>query len=181
MKNVRIGGLLVVVCFLLTSCQVEGQSGNTAFEKIKSQVNQKASQDFSVKKSEDEWRKELSPAQYHILRNAGTEGRFSSPLLAVNEDGQMVCAACGNPLFDTKHKFKSTCGWPTFDEAIDGAVVYKKDTKYYQTRIEVRCAKCGSHLGHVFNDGPRETTGVRYCIDGLAMQFVSDEDRQDEQ
>src|SRR5699024_4620183 len=123
MESLRIWGIFGVFCLLLASCQLKAQKESTAVDEILNQVDRQDSHKFAVNKSEEQWRKQLSPAQYQILRDAGTEPRFSSPLLAVNAAGQMVCAACGNPLFDTKHKFKSTCGWPTFDQAIDGAVV----------------------------------------------------------
>ena len=109
---------------------------------------------FEIQKSEKEWKQELSNEEYYILRQAGTEKPFSSELNNIKEPGTFVCAACENPLYKTKHKFESGTGWPSFD------------------RNEVLCAKCGGHLGHVFNDGPKETTGKRYCMNGDAMDFV---------
>ncbi len=129
---------------------------------------------FAVQKTEQQWRAELTPEEYHILREAGTEPRFSSPILDIKEKGKLVCAACGNVVFLNQYQFESECGWPSFDRAVKGAVVYRTDYKLFYPRTEVLCAKCGSHLGHLFNDGPRKTTGKRYCIDGVALNFIAD-------
>src|SRR5699024_2318459 len=150
-------GLLMMLGVVLLSCE-SGNSQTTAA--------------FDVHKTEAEWRAELTPEQYHILREGGTEARFSSPVLNINGSGYLLCAACGNRLFKLSNKFKSECGWPSFDRALEGAVVYRADYKLWHVRTEVLCAKCGSHLGHVFNDGPQETTGKRYCINGVALRFV---------
>lgn len=125
-----------------------------------------------VKKSDAEWRAELSNEQFHVLRQAGTERAFSSELLDEKRKGTFVCAACELPLFDTKTKYKSGTGWPSFWKPIkDGHVLDVPDNKYGWNRIESVCARCESHLGHVFNDGPRPT-GLRYCMNGLALKFV---------
>ena len=131
-------------------------------------------QEFPKAKTEAEWKEILTPQQYEVLRKAGTEPPFSSELNNVTEPGTFVCAACGNELFKTKHKFKSGTGWPSFDRPIEGAVGYGTDTKLGYQRDEIYCADCGGHLGHVFNDGPRETTGKRYCMNGVAMKFIPD-------
>lgn len=127
---------------------------------------------YPVSKTEAEWKKELTAQEFNVLRNAATERAFTSELLDIKDPGTFVCAACGNELYETKHKFKSGTGWPSFDRAIDGGVAYGSDTKLGYQRDEVHCADCGGHLGHVFNDGPRETTGKRHCINGVAMNFV---------
>ncbi|MGA8854247.1 MAG: peptide-methionine (R)-S-oxide reductase MsrB [Christiangramia sp.] len=127
---------------------------------------------FEVSKTDAEWKEELSSEEFAVLRNAATETPFSSDLLDIKEPGTFVCAACGNELYKTKHKFKSGTGWPSFDRAIENGVAYGSDSKLGFQRDEVHCARCGGHLGHVFNDGPKETTGKRHCINGVAMNFV---------
>lgn len=139
------------------------------------QKNQKSqSPDFKVSKTEAEWKKTLSPAQFAVLRKAETEKPFSSALNNVKEPGTFVCAGCGNELYRTEHKFESGTGWPSFDRPIEGAVAYGADSKLGFERDEVHCADCGGHLGHVFDDGPRNTTGKRHCLNGVAMKFKPD-------
>lgn len=120
--------------------------------------------------NEEELKQKLSPEQYHILREKGTEKPFSSPLLEVHDkDMDFTCAVCGNVLFKGDAKFDSGTGWPSFDQAIPGSIETHEDNSYGMNRTEVVCAKCGSHLGHVFNDGPKETTGQRFCINGACL------------
>lgn len=120
-----------------------------------------------------EWRQKLSPEQYRVLRQKGTETPFSGKYLHTSEDGTFRCAACGNPLFDSDAKFDSGSGWPSFDQAIPGSVKLTPDHSHGMTRTEVTCARCGSHLGHVFNDGP-PTTGNRFCINSVSLDFTAD-------
>ncbi len=123
--------------------------------------------------TDQELKKQLTPEQYRILREKGTEAPFSSPLLDVHDKGVMFkCAACGNQLFSSDTKFDSGTGWPSFDRAIPGAVEFRDDNEYGTHRTEVVCAKCGSHLGHVFDDGPAATTGKRFCINGACLLAV---------
>ena len=129
------------------------------------------SKSYEVTKSKEEWKAELTSQEYAVLREAATERPYSSDLLDIKKPGTFVCAACGNELYENEHKFESGTGWPSFDRAIDGGVAYGSDSKLGYQRDEVHCAKCGGHLGHVFNDGPRETTGKRHCINGVAMDF----------
>ena len=121
-------------------------------------------------KSEDDWKQQLTPEQFHVLREHGTEPRGSSPLNYEKRSGTFRCAACGTPLFSSDTKFESGTGWPSFWKPIDGAVATDVDRSYGMTRVEVRCAACGGHLGHVFPDGPRPT-GERYCMNGVALEF----------
>lgn len=127
---------------------------------------------FPISKSEAEWKAQLTEAQYKVLRKAGTEYAFTSPLLKEKRNGTFRCAACGHELYESRHKFTSGTGWPSFDRAIDGGVGYDVDYKIGYKRTEVHCARCGGHLGHVFEDGPRETTGLRHCINGVALEFT---------
>lgn len=118
--------------------------------------------------NEEDLKKKLTAEQYHILREKGTEAPFTSELLDA-KGGMFACAVCGTQLFSANAKFESGTGWPSFDEAIPGAVEFHKDRAYGMERTEVTCAKCGSHLGHVFDDGPTTTTGKRFCINGACL------------
>jgi len=123
-----------------------------------------------IVRDEAQWRELLTPAQYDILRQEGTEPAGSSPLLHEKRKGTYVCAGCGNPLFESSMKYNSGTGWPSYFTAIDGAVGTRRDFKMFLPRTEYHCARCGGHQGHVFNDGPRPT-GLRYCNNGLALRF----------
>ncbi|HPD67709.1 MAG TPA: bifunctional methionine sulfoxide reductase B/A protein [Ignavibacteriales bacterium] len=122
--------------------------------------------------NEDKWKQKLSPEQYRILREKGTEYPFTGKYLYSNEDGVYICAACGNELFKADSKFFSHCGWPSFDREIaKGKISYQKDYSHGMIRTEILCANCGGHLGHVFDDGPTET-GQRYCVNSLSIEFI---------
>ncbi|NND62895.1 MAG: peptide-methionine (R)-S-oxide reductase MsrB [Flavobacteriaceae bacterium] len=125
---------------------------------------------YSIQKSEAEWREQLGDERYRILREKGTERPFTGKYNLNFDKGTYVCGACSTPLFESNSKFDSSCGWPSFDESIEGAVEYVKDTSFGMMRTEILCATCGSHLGHVFNDGPTET-GQRYCVNSLSVDF----------
>ena len=130
-------------------------------------------------RSDEEWRERLTPEQYRVLREAGTEAPFSGPLLTNKAAGAYVCAGCGEPLFASDGKFDSGCGWPSFTRpAEDAAVCEQSDDSHGMHRVEVRCAKCEGHLGHVFPDGPGPT-GLRYCINSAALGFVKKGDETD--
>ncbi len=124
-----------------------------------------------VEKTDEEWQRTLSPEQYRVLRKHGTEPARSSPLNAEKRDGMFVCAGCGEPLFDSTTKYESGSGWPSFYAPRDGAVGTSTDRALLAVRTEVHCARCGGHLGHVFEDGPRPT-GLRYCMNGTALGFA---------
>jgi len=126
---------------------------------------------FDIEKSEAEWRKELGPDAYHVLREHGTERAGTSPLNKEKREGTFVCAGCGQPLFASDAKFESGTGWPSFFAPLEeSAVGTTSDRTFFMTRTEVHCAKCGGHLGHVFPDGP-PPTGQRYCMNGVALKF----------
>jgi len=121
-------------------------------------------------KTEQDWKIELTPEQFHVLREHGTERPGSSPLNYEKRTGTFSCAGCGTPLFASDTKFESGTGWPSFWQPLPGAVASTTDRSYGMTRVEVHCAACGGHLGHVFPDGP-EPTGQRYCMNGVALKF----------
>jgi peptide-methionine (R)-S-oxide reductase len=122
--------------------------------------------------SEAEWRTRLSPEQYHVLREAGTERAFAGELNHNKATGNYDCAGCGNPLFTSARKYDSGSGWPSFTEPVSAESVSEHvDTAHGMRRVEIRCAKCDGHLGHVFEDGPQDDTGLRYCMNSLALDF----------
>ena len=126
---------------------------------------------FSVTKSDDDWRRELTPEQFGVLRRHGTERPRSSPLDKEYGAGAYLCAGCGQALFGADAKFDSGTGWPSFSRPLQGAVGTTEDRSLFMSRTEVHCARCGGHLGHVFPDGPKPT-GERYCMNGVALKFV---------
>ncbi|HEY2590739.1 MAG TPA: peptide-methionine (R)-S-oxide reductase MsrB [Steroidobacteraceae bacterium] len=134
-----------------------------------------SAEQFQVSKSEDDWRRDLAPEQYRVLRQHGTERAGASPLNAEHRDGVFRCGGCGQPLFESSTKFDSGTGWPSFFRPIGGAVKTSVDRSYSMQRTEVHCARCGGHLGHVFPDGP-EPTGLRYCTNGAALGFEPKKD-----
>jgi len=127
------------------------------------------------------WKEKLSPEQYTVCRLKGTERPFSGALYYNHDTGVYQCVACGQPLFSSEHKFESGSGWPSFDRPIaEGTVELREDLSHFMRRTEVVCKNCGSHLGHVFDDGPRETTGQRYCINSVALNFQPEQTKQAE-
>lgn len=151
--------LLSVVFF---SCNTKGQETNR-------QENMESNK-YNIQKTEAEWLDELGAEKYYILRQKGTERPHTGEYNLHFEKGSYHCAACQAKLFESESKFKSDCGWPSFDEAIEGTVEYKKDASHGMIRTEILCANCGGHLGHVFDDGPTQS-GQRYCVNSLSIDF----------
>jgi len=127
-------------------------------------------------RSDEDWRKQLTPEQFQVLRKHGTERAGTSALNAEKRRGTFVCAGCGQPVYRSDTKFESGTGWPSFWAPIEGAVGTSSDRSWFMTRTEVHCARCQGHLGHVFEDGPKPT-GLRYCMNGVAMKFEPDEQK----
>ena len=160
MKNISY--ILILLAF--TACKSKSQND---------QMNTTPQNDMSDKvvKTDEEWKKVLSPEQYHVLREKGTEMPYSGKYYLHKEKGIYVCAACGEELFRSDKKFDAGCGWPSFSDVLDSSkVVYTKDKTAGMVRTEITCAKCGGHLGHVFDDGPTPT-GLRYCINSVSIGF----------
>lgn len=179
MKKLSILLLLTILCL---GCKSNAQKEKDQSDKIAAnKPDRLKGHKFPVQKSNAEWKKELTPEQYYVLREAGTEKPRSSKLLHIKGKGIFVCGACGNPVYRNENQFVSGTGWPSFDRPIKKGVVLATDTKLGYKRNEVLCSRCGGHLGHRFNDGPRETTGLRYCMNGDAMKFVQAEDKTEDQ
>ena len=153
----------------LLLASVGGMFGLAAFRMLKPSPAHSAEK-FEIEKSDAEWRAQLTPQQYDILRNQGTERPWSSALLKEHRKGTFACAGCDLPLFSSETKFDSGTGWPSFYRPLENAVGITEDRSYGVVRSEVHCHRCGGHLGHVFDDGPKPT-GLRYCMDGLALVF----------
>ena len=130
---------------------------------------------YPIHKTEEEWKQDLSPEEYRILREAGTEYPFTGKFNDHKEKGIYCCKGCGSPLYESTAKFDSGCGWPSYDKSITGAIEYRKETSLGMHRVEILCAQCGGHQGHVFEDGPTET-GQRYCVNSASIDFTPSED-----
>lgn len=155
--------LIALTIFATTACKTAPTelAQNDTQEKV-----------YEVKKTDAQWRAELTSEQFNVLRRAGTERPHTSPLNKQYTEGTLICAGCNAPVYDNANKFDSGTGWPSYDQAIEGQVERDVDYKIGYARTELKCNTCGGHLGHEFNDGPRATTGKRHCINGVAMQFI---------
>jgi methionine-R-sulfoxide reductase len=164
---------ILSICLALYACNNFGQGTET--KKTNDQTMNKIP---TVNKSEEEWKKQLTEEQYQILRQKGTERPFTGKYYKTNDKGVYSCAACGNELFTSDMKFDSDCGWPSFDKEIAGDKINTTvDTSHGMIRTEITCAKCGGHLGHLFDDGPT-LTGKRYCVNSASLNFVQQQKKE---
>ena len=147
---------------LILGCQGNSQNNNL-----------KTKKEYTIFKTDSEWRAELSQMSYYVLRKSGTERAFSGPLNYNKKKGLYVCAGCDTPLYESQYKYESGSGWPSFDRGIEENLEYDMDYKIGYPRSELKCNKCGGHLGHVFNDGPNPT-GLRYCINSVSIDFMDE-------
>jgi peptide-methionine (R)-S-oxide reductase len=162
--------LILLTVLTLTACN--GQQKTQTENKTPATAQPVALNKGELPKTNAQWKQVLTEEQYEVLRLKGTERPFTGEYYKHFEDGVYVCAACGNPLFESDTKFDSECGWPSFDQAIEKSVIYKEDNSHGMQRTEVMCANCKGHLGHVFDDGPKETTGNRFCTNSVAIEFI---------
>jgi peptide-methionine (R)-S-oxide reductase len=147
--------------------------GPLLYNRVTAGTQERSMDTHRIVRSDEEWRSLLTPAQYEVLREEGTERPWTSPLNDEKRAGTYLCAGCDNRLFRSETKYDSGTGWPSFYDVLDGAVDTKRDYKLILPRTEYHCARCGGHHGHVFNDGP-QPTGLRYCNNGVALKFVPD-------
>lgn len=164
--------ILIIVLLTLGACAADKTSDRKAdLSLVKNVVAMDTVK--KIERSEEEWKKVLTPEQYYILRQKGTDRPFTGPLTYNEEEGTYYCAACGNELFTSDMKFESHCGWPSFDrEVAGGRIKTTRDTSHGMIRTEILCARCDSHLGHLFDDGPTDT-GLRYCVNSTSLEFRS--------
>ena len=155
---------LFLIMTVMISC-------NGVSQERKSKVDER----YSVEKTDQEWRNELPKMSYLVLRKAATEYPFTGKYNNHKAEGTYTCAGCNTPLYESENKYDSKCGWPSFDRAVESNIEYDLDYKLGYARTELKCNKCGGHLGHVFNDGPKQTTGKRHCINSAALNFIPHE------
>jgi peptide-methionine (R)-S-oxide reductase len=165
MQRFHILGLIALVTMAATACNATSTTSQYITQEEVTHMS------FEIEKSETEWRNALTPEEYRVLREKGTERAFAGEYWDAKDDGIYKCAACENPLFDASTKYKSGTGWPSFWQAVsDSAVVAIEDRSLGMVRVEIVCGRCGSHLGHLFNDGPRPT-GLRYCLNSISLDL----------
>ncbi|MBY0067029.1 peptide-methionine (R)-S-oxide reductase MsrB [Empedobacter falsenii] len=160
-----------LIMSLTVACTSQHKKEDAKVEQPSNTVTMNEKPQFNINKSNEEWKKELSSEEYYVLREAGTERPFTGKFNMHFENGIYTCNACGEELFSSSSKFDGHCGWPSFDKEIkEGKIVERVDTSHGMKRTEILCGNCGSHLGHVFDDGPTET-GLRYCVNSLSLDF----------
>ncbi len=153
------------ILFALLSFSCKSQNSNK-------KINSSSSTKYKIEKNNKEWKSELTSIQYYVLRQAGTERAFSGEYDKNYNKGIYVCAACQSPLYESDYKYDSRSGWPSFDRGIKKNIEFDVDYKLGYQRSELKCSTCGGHLGHLFNDGPKKTTGERHCINSAALTFI---------
>jgi len=158
--------ILVLLIVSLTSCVSKAQNNLNKKEKTMTK---------KVSKTDTEWKKELTDQEFYVLRMKGTDRPSDGGYTKTFKKGTYVCRACKTQLFKSDTKFESHCGWPSFDNAIEGTIIQTKDTSLGMIRTEITCASCDGHIGHIFNDGPKETTGMRYCVNTSSIEFIPSE------
>ncbi|MBT4826651.1 MAG: peptide-methionine (R)-S-oxide reductase MsrB [Flavobacteriaceae bacterium] len=156
--------VIFLVTLVLISCNGVSQEKKSREDKI-----------YAVEKTDQEWKEELPKMSYMVLRKAATDYPFTGKYNNHKAKGIYTCAGCNTPLYKSENKYDSKCGWPSFDRAVESNIEYDVDYKLGYARTELKCNKCGGHLGHVFNDGPKETTGKRHCINSAALNFSPNE------
>ena len=161
------GFILALIILLSIGCSTNAQDQKTSTLK-----------ETKMNKTDAEWKEILTPQEYYVLRQKGTDRPSDAGYTNFFEKGTYVCAACGTQLFKSDSKYESHCGWPSFDDAIEGTVEFTPDNSLGMRRIEITCKTCGGHLGHIFDDGPRETTGKRYCVNTTSIKFVKSEEKK---
>lgn len=175
-------GIITVAAFMIAACGPAGNAGHSSQNTTNTSIamtekdTSKAARDttVAVNRTDEEWKKALTPEQYHVLREKGTDAPYTGRFYLSADKGMYVCAGCGAELFSSDMKFQSSCGWPSFDREIEGGKIRKVvDKSYGMTRTEIVCARCGSHLGHLFDDGPT-STGMRYCVNSTSLGFQKD-------
>ena len=160
-----------LIMSLMAACTSQHKKEDAKVEQPSNTIAMNEKTQFKINKSDEEWKKELSSEEYYVLREAGTERPFTGKFNMHFENGIYTCNACGEELFSSSSKFDGHCGWPSFDKEIkEGKIVERVDTSHGMKRTEILCGNCGSHLGHVFDDGPTET-GLRYCVNSLSLDF----------
>ncbi len=168
MKQI-LSSLIIV---LLISCTGNAQKNSTETSKENIKMTDKKDK---IEKTEAEWKVALTDQEYYVLRQKGTDRPGDDGYTKHFEKGTYVCRACNSQLFESGSKYESHCGWPSFDDAIPGTIDFTKDSSHGMIRTEITCTKCDSHLGHIFDDGPKETTGKRYCVNTSSIKFIKAE------
>ena len=167
--------VLIGLSWLLAACGHQDNASNQVNQTKQTSMNTNNNDTTKVVKSDEEWKKLLSPEQYRVLREKGTEAPFTGKYYLSKDKGVYICAACGNELFTSDMKFDSHCGWPSFDKEIAGGKIKTQiDTSFGMVRTEILCGRCGSHLGHLFDDGPT-ATGERYCVNSASLDFKKED------
>lgn len=168
--------IILFTAIVLFGCKDRDNMANAQSEKTLKAAKMDTAR--KIVRTEEEWKKILTPEQYYVLRQKGTDAPFKGTLTMNKAKGMYSCAACGNELFTSDMKFDSHCGWPSFDREIEGGkIITEVDRSHGMVRTEIMCARCGSHLGHLFDDGPTET-GQRYCVNSTSLQFKASSEKQ---